>query len=122
MQLKLVADEGKLLSVRTEGDITPDSFKPEGDPLVLLFGPDVYSRCVLLNLDKSAYMNSSGIGWLMVSHKRTRDKSGALIIHTITRTIMNVLKVLKMDQVFHLTADEAAARALAAKLGFGAPA
>lgn len=120
MELKHVADDGKLLVLRTEGDITPDSYRPEADPLVTMFGPEVYGRCVLLNLGQSAYMNSSGIGWLMVTHKRTRDRSGALVLYNVPRTINNIFKVLKMDQVFNLAADEAAARALAAGLGFAA--
>ena len=118
MELKRVADDGPLLLTCTVGDITPDSYQPEGDPLVKLAGADVYTRCVLVDLSQSAYMNSSGIGWLMVSHKRTRDKGGALVLHSVPRSIANILKVLKMDQVFHLAADETAARALAAKLGF----
>lgn len=119
MHLSLVAEDRQLAQVDVSGRITPDSFSQEAEPLASLLGPGAYHRSVLLDLSKSEYINSSGIGWLLVCHKRLRDGGGRLVIHSIPQIIRSVLEVLKMDQVFHLADDLQSARQ---KALHGAPA
>ena len=115
MHLKLVADQPDLVEVRASGRITPDTFSTENEPLARLLGANVYARAVALSLEKTDYINSSGVGWLLVCHKRFREAGGRLIIHSIPPLVLNVLKVLKMDRVFHLEPDMAGAKAALAQ-------
>jgi anti-sigma B factor antagonist len=115
MQLALVSDDHNLTQVELSGRITPDSFSHESEPLAALLGPGAYHRRVLLDMTKSEYINSSGVGWLIVCHKRFRDAGGRLVMHSIPQLVRSVLEVLKMDQVFHLSQDLESARQLAAQ-------
>ncbi|HEY5311847.1 MAG TPA: STAS domain-containing protein [Pirellulales bacterium] len=115
MQLALIADDNHLTLVALNGRITPDSFSHESEPLASLLGPGAYHRRVLLDLTDADYINSSGVGWLLVCHKRFRDAGGRLVIHSIPRLIRSVLEVLKMDQVFHLAGDLESARQMASQ-------
>jgi anti-anti-sigma factor len=115
MHLKLISDDDHLTLVEVSGRITPDSFSHESEPLAALLGPGTYHRRVLLSLANSEYINSSGVGWLLVCHKRFRDAGGRLVIHSIPQLIRSVLDVLKMDQVFHLAGDADSARHMAAR-------
>lgn len=113
MQLALVSDDHPLTLVELSGRITPDSFSHESEPLAALLGPGAYHRRVLLDLTNADYINSSGVGWLLVCHKRFRDAGGRLVIHSVPRLIRTVLEVLKMNQVFHLADDLESARSAA---------
>ncbi|HEX4148168.1 MAG TPA: STAS domain-containing protein [Pirellulales bacterium] len=115
MYLKLASEDSHLTLVDVSGRITPDSFSHDSEPLAALLGPGAYHRRVLLNLTGCDYINSSGVGWLLVCHKRFRDAGGRLVIHSIPQLIRSVLEVLKMDQVFHLAGDVENARQLAAQ-------
>jgi anti-sigma B factor antagonist len=115
MQLDLISADNHLTLVELSGRITPDSFSQDSEPLASLLGPGAYRRRVLLDLTNSDYINSSGVGWLLVCHKRFRDAGGRLVIHSIPKLVRGVLDLLKMDQVFHLAGDLASARQLAAQ-------
>lgn len=110
MQLKLVSSDSRLALLEASGHITPDAFSREAEPMASLLGPEPYGRRVLLGMGNADYINSSGVGWLLVCHKRFRDAGGRLVIHTMPKTIQTVFEVLKLDQVFHLAHDLEAAR------------
>jgi anti-anti-sigma factor len=114
MQLRIVSKEDSFAEVESEGNITLAAVT-DGDKLLRdLLGEGVFSGKVMLNIEKSTYLDSSGVGWLILCHKRFREHGGSLVIHSVPPTVMQVLKVLRMDTVFHLAADGAAARALIA--------
>ena len=112
MKLKFHLD-GEFISVITEGKITQNDFSPGIDPLAELVGPEIYQRNVLLNLGESDYIDSSGVGWLLNSHKRFREAGGALVLHSLSPMVSQVLRVLKMEQVLQVAPDVTSARALA---------
>lgn len=110
MHIESSGEENGLILVKTLGRITQQDFEQNEEPLAKAFGPDVYSRCVLMNLRESDYMDSSGIGWLLACHKRFRASGGRLVIHSIPKLIENLFRILKMSSVLELVADETAAR------------
>jgi anti-sigma B factor antagonist len=112
MQLKFHLD-GECISVSTVGKITQNDFGQGIEPLAQLLGPDVYQRTVLLNLAESDYIDSSGVGWLLSSHKRFREAGGSLVIHSLSPMVSQILRVLKMEQVLQVAPDASSARALA---------
>jgi anti-anti-sigma factor len=113
MKLTLVADGPEVVRVRCEGEIRDVRYQIKGDPLENLLGPGCYSRKVLLDLERTDYIDSSGISWLIVSHKYFKQGGGRLVLHTIPPRVNQVLQFLHMNRVLHLAADEPAARALA---------
>ena len=112
MKLQKAADDGQLVRVQVDGQITQRDFSPGGDPLVDLVGPDVYTRQVLVDLTRSPMVDSSGIGWLIASNKRFKEKGGRLVVHSYSPLVANTLKLLKMEKVLNLCPNQKDAEAL----------
>ena len=113
LKLTVVSDEADLLRVQCEGEISQVKFQLNDNPLESLVGPSVYSRKLLLNLDRVEFLDSSGISWLVVSHKNFQQHGGMLILHSIPPRIFQVLQFTRMDRLLRMADDEAAALALA---------
>jgi anti-anti-sigma factor len=112
MKLQSAGDDGQLIRLQVDGQITQRDFSPGGDPLADLLGPDVYTRQVLIDLSKAPMVDSSGIGWLIASHKRFREKGGRVVVHSYQPLVANTLKLLKMDRVLVLAGSLRDAEAL----------
>ena len=92
--------------VDVTGNVTQDQVAINADPLRELLGSDVYSRTVLLNMKGAPFLDSSGVSWLLITHKRFKDNSGRFILHSIPTVVLNVLKVLRMHLVFEIAESE----------------
>lgn len=113
MKLTLVADDQEVVRVRCEGEIRDIRYEIKADPLEQVLGPGCWTRRVLLDLERTDYIDSGGIGWLISNHKNFREGGGCMVLHTVPPRVNQVLLFLKMNQVFHMADDEPAARALA---------
>jgi anti-anti-sigma factor len=113
MQLEFVSDDSVTLSLRLIGDVTQNAYGPNSEPLSDAYGPDVYQRAVLVHLGEAGFIDSRGVGWLLVCHKRFREVGGILVLHSMTPEVAQVLKILRMDLVMDLADDETSARAKA---------
>ena len=112
MQLSLHSDDGNYLHMRLKGRVTQKEL-PEEDLFVTQLGPQAYTRKVLLDMQESEFLDSSGVSWLLVSHKRFRERGGQIVLHSIPPLVGNVLKVLRMNQIFSIADNEQAAVRLA---------
>ncbi|HWB00333.1 MAG TPA: STAS domain-containing protein [Pirellulales bacterium] len=113
MELKVVSTDADCTSIKTVGRIAPETSLADNEPLAKMAGPEVYGRCVLLDLSDSDFISSNGVGWLLMCHKRCSDAGGKLVVHSMPKLVQNVLKVLKLEQVLVLARDEVEARRLA---------
>lgn len=113
MQLTMISDDSSFVRLRCEGQMSQSDFQPGVDPLESLLGRDCFSRKVLLNLEKTEYIDSSGISWLIVCHKHFLKAGGKMVLHTIPPMVYQALQWLRMPLILHLADDEAAAVALA---------
>ncbi len=64
---------------------------------------------MLLNLQSSHYLDSTGVEWLLSNHKRFKAGGGSLVIHSFNPVMTQILKMMRMDLVLNLAKDEAAA-------------
>ena len=112
MNLSTVSDDGDVLRLQAAGRITQDSLSPGGDELGDLLGAEGYARRVVLCLADVDFIDTSGISWLLGRHKRFREASGKLVIHSMLPMVAEVLKMLRLHMVFHLAESESAALAL----------
>lgn len=112
MQLQLnLGDEG-YVQVKTTGRITQADFSTGEEPIEQKFGAGIYARRVLLSLEETDYIDSSGVGWLLTVHKRCREAGGTLVLHSVPALVLNMLKMLRMDLVLLIAKDAAAARTI----------
>jgi anti-anti-sigma factor len=109
MKLSLSEDLPTHVRIKLDGNLTHRELPSEGDPLAVLLGPSVYKRRVLLDLSTAQYLDSSGIGWLLSSHKQFRLNGGKFILHSLQPMVMNVVKLLKLDSLLNLALDQRAA-------------
>jgi anti-anti-sigma factor len=114
LKMTVLSDDGDVVSVQCEGDISEVKFQLNDNPLEGVLGPDVYARKVLLALDRVGFLDSNGISWLVVSHKHFQKGGGAMALHSIPPRIQQVLQYCRMDRMLRLAVNETTARALVA--------
>jgi len=115
MKLQLVSiEKDGIVRVAAEGNITTADFDASGkNPLEKLLGVTWFTNRVLMNLDRTDYIDSSAIGWLIGTQKAFRDGGGTLVVHSLQPAVRQILDVLKIGRVVPMVADETEARALA---------
>ncbi len=113
MKLTLLSAGKDFIHVGCEGEITQREFQPGADPLAALLGPAGFTHAVLINLEQTTYIDSSGIGWLLVCHKHFAENGGIMVLHSVPPRVDHILQIVRMPLVLHIAADEAAARAIA---------
>ena len=109
MELSLESSDGNLRNVACRGDLTLLDLQRDVDPLEQLLKPEGFTSKVLLNLDKTTYMDTAGVGWL-IQHKKFQERGGCLILYSIPPLLDQIFQLLKLPAVLHVAGDEAAAR------------
>jgi anti-sigma B factor antagonist len=111
MQLILLSEDDHTASLACDGNITQALVTRGGDPLEELIGPAGFKRQVLLDLGKTGFIDSSGIGWLLTSHRSFKEAGGRLILHSVPPMVDQVIQLLKLQNL--LTIKPAMPEALA---------
>ncbi len=113
MKVECVERDG-FISVNVEGRVVHGEIDTSNEPVKAAMGLDVYRKKLLFNMAQTDFVDSAGISWLLICHKRCREAGGAMVLHSITPMVKQVLGVLWLDHVFQLADDEAGAKALVA--------
>jgi anti-anti-sigma factor len=115
MKLSLVSIEKEgFIRIATDGNITSTDFQADGrNPLEQIMGQTWSSNKVLLDMDKTNYIDSTAIGWLISCHKEFKNKGGVFVVHSVQPAVKQVLDLLKIGKVVPIVENEAAARAFA---------
>lgn len=116
MTLKQLVNDGDLMRLEVLGKISRDSWAHQKEPLAAEFGEQIYERRCLLSLNQALYIDSTGVEWLLTSHRRFLEHGGVLILHSLTPSSRQLLKVMRMDLVLNIVDDEHKAQELAQKL------
>src|SRR5947207_2866958 len=112
MQLSVNKDEGDLVFIRSVGAIREEDVQVAAHPLEVLLGPGVFSRRVLLSLELTDYVDSSGVGWLLGCHKRCLQAGGKFVLYSVPPMVNQILRVLRIDSLLTIAANESEARTL----------
>jgi len=113
MTLKLLTSDGPVVRFEVIGKITRDGWTEGGDPLASLFGDGIYQHRCLISLSHALYIDSTGVEWLLAAHHRFNREGGMLILHSPTAASKQLLKVMRMELVLNIVADEQEALRLA---------
>jgi hypothetical protein len=109
-----------VIRVRCEG---PISLRELGsgatDPIQTLLGPHCYSHKVLLSLERTQTIDTSGIAWLMRSAHGFGQARGAFVLYAVPPTVTDVLDFLRLTALLRIAANEPAAREMALGLSDG---
>ncbi len=60
---------------------------------------------IAIDLNAVDFIDSSGLGALVLGHKEMRKK-GSLVVVSAKETIINMLKLVRLDQVLNIFEDE----------------
>jgi anti-anti-sigma factor len=98
-------DAAGVLIVKCVGQISQTRFPGTTDPLADLLGPGGHSRKVRLDLERVDYVDSSGIGWLVGSHRRFKEAGGQLILSRVPPVVEQVLRFCGLESHFNIERD-----------------
>ena len=112
MKLSVQSDNDKVLCLDVSGRIRMTVPSDQTDAFGKVLSEGEYTRKVVLNLEKVDYIDSGGVSWLVISHRRFNEAGGKLVIHSAPVVVAEVLKVMSLDRVLNLVDDEPAALAL----------
>src|SRR5947209_788740 len=115
MKLSLVSiEKDGVVRVASEGNITCEDFRiADGkNPLEGVLGQTWSNNRVLLNLEKTQYVDSSGIGWMIELARKFRDAGGAVAVHGVRPAVKQIFDLLKVAKVIPIAENEAGAKEL----------
>jgi len=113
MKVSVVSRDERSVQLACEGDLVLPMATPRADPLAGVLPDGPCPALVLIDLSKVGYVNSTGISWLVLTHRRVEQGGGRLVLHSAQPFVRGVFDLMKLGTVLHLAADESAARSLA---------
>jgi len=112
MKLSVQSDDDNVLCLDVSGRIRMTVPSDQTDAFGGVLGEGGYARKVILNLENADYIDSGGVSWLVISHRRFNEAGGKLVIRSAPVVVLEVFKVMSLDRVLNLADDERAALAL----------
>jgi len=113
MPMRLISTDGRLVRLGLSGRVSQVETPDGTDPIVDLLGEEAYQRSVLLDMAETEMIDSSGIGWLLLCHKRFQEGRGKLVCHSVPPLVGNVFKLMRINQVISITGTREEAEQLA---------
>lgn len=95
------------------GKISQTAVASQADELSRLLGVSNLNQQILVSLQQTDYIDSSGIGWLLATDKMIRDCGGRLVLHSVPLDIQHVFGLMKLNKVLNITKDKAHATSFA---------
>jgi hypothetical protein len=113
MKLTLLPLENdEVIRVRCDGPVTLRQADGQTDPLQILLGPHCYTHKVLLNLERSPTIDTSGICWLVRSQARFNQSRGAFVLYSVPPTVTDMLDFLNIRAELRIAETEPQARTM----------
>lgn len=103
MKVAIESKDPNAICIQVTGKITQSDISPLREPLSDLLGPDVYEGRVLLDMSEVEVLDSSGVSWLLSCHKKFRTSDGNLLLHSLSPSVSNVLRVLNLDTILAIS-------------------
>ena len=94
-----VSEEGNIATIHLDGEIDMDVVEKAKEVIfpVIDSGKEVH-----LNLSQVQYMDSSGISVLIESHQRALEKNTKVIIKDVSKSVLKVIMMAKLEQILNL--------------------
>ncbi|MFH1265692.1 MAG: STAS domain-containing protein [Planctomycetota bacterium] len=115
MELRVLSDDGNVIRLQLVGHNVQSESPPSLEVLDKVLGSEGYARRVLLSLAETRFIDSSGLSWLVVCHKRFCQGGGKLVVHSLSPALIDLLKMMRLDLALFVAEDESAALELARK-------
>ena len=113
MDLRVLSDDGDVLHLQVVARNVQSDSPPRFESLEPLLGPERYGRRMLLSLAETRFIDSAGLSWLVLCHKRFCQGGGKMVLHSVTPAILELLHMMRLDLALYVAEDEAAALEMA---------
>ena len=94
-----VTEEGSISTVFLNGEIDMDVTEKAKE---VIFPHIDAGKEVHLNLSNVQYMDSSGISVLIESHQKALEKNTKVIIKEVSKSVLKVIMMAKLEQILNL--------------------
>ena len=94
-----VTEEGNVATIHLDGEIDMDVTEKAKE---VIFPHIEAGKEVHLNLSNVQYMDSSGISVLIESHQKALEKSTKVIIKDVSKSVLKVIMMAKLEQILNL--------------------
>ena len=111
MEARIVSQDGQKCRMTLRGEITQRNLRNLDDPLDTQDRKQ-YCQHILCNMADTTMLDSAGVSWLLINHKRCRDQGVRFVLCSIPKPVMNVILVLRLNLVFDITENESTAEKL----------
>ena len=109
MELAIHADrDGTVGTVTLEGEVDVYTAPRLKEQLVELLDGGCIS--IILDMDKVAFIDSSGLGVLVGALRRAREKGGAVRNVCTRDSVLKIFRITGLDKVFPIFSDASEAR------------
>lgn len=112
MELFVVSDGDDVLQLGVKGRIQVTVPSEMVEAVLELLGDQGCRRKVLLNLAETDFIDSSGLSGLLGCNRQFGEAGGKLILHSVPTSVMEVIKVMRLDRVLNLAENESGALAM----------
>jgi len=94
-----ISENGNISTVFLDGEIDMDVTEKAKEIILPLVeaGKEVH-----LNLKDVSYMDSSGISVLIESHQKALEKGTKVIIKEVSKSVLKVIMMAKLEQILNL--------------------
>ena len=94
-----ITEEGNVATVHLDGEIDMDVTEKAKEVILPLVdsGKEVH-----LNLKDVSYMDSSGISVLIESHQKALEKNTKVIVKEVSKSVLKVIMMAKLEQILNL--------------------
>ena len=94
-----VTEDGNIATVHLDGEIDMDFTEKAKE---VIFPHMDAGKEVHLNLSNVQYMDSSGISVLIESHQKALEKNTKVIIKDVSKSVLKVIMMAKLEQILNL--------------------
>ena len=94
-----VTEDGNIATVHLDGEIDMDVTEKSKE---VIFPHIDAGKEVHLNLSNVQYMDSSGISVLIESHQKALEKNTKVIIKDVSKSVLKVIMMAKLEQILNL--------------------
>jgi anti-sigma B factor antagonist len=101
------AQDGSVCTLTLEGEVDVYTAPRLKEELVSLISGGCVN--VIVDLEKVAFIDSSGLGVLVSALRRAREKDGSVRIVCTRESILKIFRITGLDKVFPIFADAAEA-------------
>jgi anti-anti-sigma factor len=113
MEIEVLGYTGPVLRIAIIGRIVRSNHAPMIQSFESILGPEGYRQPVVVNMERTTFIDSSGVAFLIQCHKRFLQAGGRLIFHSVTPAVRDLFQTMGLLQVFCLAESESQALSLA---------